>query len=162
MRWTVYKRSCYHNTSHGLVDFQTAFAKSCNSSFADIALNIHRFDFMKMLESLLFNKALPVNFLSKQSNISTELEDNDNVMIQTAIGQGTTQMTPLHLAMITAMIANNGEMMIPYMIDHIETADGNILKQFSPESLGQFISVEESNALKTLMSAVVEEGTGTR
>ena len=156
------KISCYHNTSHGLVDFQTAFAKSCNSSFADIALNIHRFDFMKMLESLLFNKALPVNFLSKQSNISTELEDNDNVMIQTAIGQGTTQMTPLHLAMITAMIANNGEMMIPYMIDHIETADGNILKQFSPESLGQFISVEESNALKTLMSAVVEEGTGTR
>ena len=83
-------------------------------------------------------------------------------MIQAAIGQGTTQMTPLHLAMITSMIANKGNMMLPYMIDRIETANGTIVKQFEPKSLGQLISEEEAAALQNLMIAVVEEGTGTR
>ena len=83
-------------------------------------------------------------------------------MIQTAIGQGETQMTPLHIAMITAMIANKGEMMQPYMIDYVQNADGGKVISFEPKSLGQLISETEADALKELMSAVVEEGTGTR
>ena len=53
-------------------------------------------------------------------------------------------------------------MMLPYMIDRIETANGTIVKQFEPKSLGQLISEEEAAALQNLMIAVVEEGTGTR
>ena len=71
-------------------------------------------------------------------------------------------MTPLHLSMITSMIANHGIMMQPYIIDHVESADGNLIKSFSPDSLGQLISEEEADILKNLMIAVVQEGTGTR
>ena len=83
-------------------------------------------------------------------------------MIQTVIGQGVSQITPLHVSMITAMIANNGEMMVPYTIERVETADGNLIKQYAPKSLGQLITQEEAAALQEIMSAVVEEGTGTR
>ena len=53
-------------------------------------------------------------------------------------------------------------MMQPYIIDHVESADGNLIKSFSPDSLGQLISEEEADILKNLMIAVVQEGTGTR
>jgi peptidoglycan glycosyltransferase len=53
-------------------------------------------------------------------------------------------------------------MMTPYMIDHVESADGNIVKQYSPQSLGQLITKNEASALQTVMEAVVESGTGTR
>jgi peptidoglycan glycosyltransferase len=64
--------------------------------------------------------------------------------------------------MVTAMIANDGIMMTPYMIDRIETADGNIIKQYNPESLGQLITTNEAKALQEVMKEVVESGTGTR
>ena len=154
--------NCFHGTKHGAVDFRKAFAKSCNSAFADIGMNIDREKLDQTLHSLYFNEEPPMDFPVKPSNISGKIQTNDNAMIQTAIGQGETQMTPIHLAMITAMIANDGEMMAPYMIERIETADGDIIKSCAPTSLGQRITKEEAAELQNLMSAVVEEGTGTR
>lgn len=153
---------CYHGTKHGSVDFVTSFAKSCNSSFANIGLELNRKEFAETLDRLLFNKEMPVDFITNQSRIHLSEDISDSNMIQAAIGQGTTQMTPLHLSMITSMIANNGEMMVPYMIERIETANGTTIKRFEPESLGQLIEPEEAAALQELMIAVVEEGTGTR
>ena len=71
-------------------------------------------------------------------------------------------MTPIQNAMITAMIANNGEMMAPYMIDHIQTADGDVIKRYTPTSLGQLITKDEAAILQEMMATVVQEGTGTR
>ncbi|MBD5451453.1 MAG: FtsW/RodA/SpoVE family cell cycle protein [Lachnospiraceae bacterium] len=154
--------NCFHGTKHGKVDFSLSFAKSCNASFANIGLSLERNSFQSMLDALYFNEALPVDFLSNKSSISENIAASDNVMIQTAIGQGETQMTPLHVAMITAMIANKGEMMQPYLIDYVQNADGGKVISFEPKSLGQLISETEADALKALMRAVVVEGTGTR
>ena len=153
---------CFHGIHHGNVDLKKAFAKSCNASFANIGLSLDRSKFQDMLDSLYFNRNLPVEFLSNKSSISENIADSDNDMIQTVIGQGQTQMTPLHLAMVTAMIANGGKMMQPYIIDHIENANREIITSFEPMPLGNFISLEEADILKQLMHAVVTEGTGTR
>ena len=154
--------SCFHGISHGSVDFAESFAKSCNASFANIGLMLDREQFMQTLDSLYFNSSLPVNFLANVSRISDDLSDNDSAMLQTVIGQGTTQMTPVQIAMVTAMIANDGEMMVPYMIDHVETVDGEVIKQYGPTSMGQLITEQEAAALQELMSDVVQNGTGTR
>lgn len=154
--------NCFHGTRHGKVDFVHSFAKSCNASFANIGLLLDRNRFQKMLDQLYFNRMLPVDFITNKSSVSKDIETKDNDMIQTVIGQGQTQVTPLHLAMVTAMIANDGEMMQPYLIDYIENADREIVTSFEPKSLGQLITVEEANTLKSLMRAVVTDGTGTR
>lgn len=157
-----YTIKCYHGAKHGEVNFTAAFAKSCNSAFADISLKLDRNRFSETLEAFCFNGQLPVDFPTKPSSISQKITENDNDMIQTAIGQGVTQITPLQMAMVTAAIANDGEMMQPYMIERIETADQTVIKQFTPTSLGHPLSAEEAAALKELMHAVIEEGTGTR
>lgn len=156
------KIHCYHGTNHGNVDFKTSFAKSCNSSFANIGLLLNKTSFAQVLDELYFNQKLPVDFPTKMSKVSLNENSTDSQVMQTVIGQGTTQITPLHLAMLTAMVANNGEMMTPYMIDHVENANKTVIKSYEPASLGQVISEEEAYTLKELMIAVVEEGTGTR
>ena len=153
---------CYHGAKHGEIDFVTSFAKSCNSSFANIGIDLSRTEFSKTLDALFFNRKLPVDFVSNTSKINVSDEISDGSMIQASIGQGTTQMSPLHLAMITAMIANDGEMMVPYMIERVETSNGTLIKRFEPESLGQLMEKSEAFALQELMISVVEEGTGTR
>ena len=83
-------------------------------------------------------------------------------MMQTSIGQGQTQITPVHLNMITNAIANKGVLMKPYVIDHIENDVGTVVKSFKPQRYGSLMSDEEAEILKELMTAVVESGTATK
>lgn len=151
--------NCYHSISHGSVDFERSFAKSCNSSFANIGMNLNRASFAKTLEDLLFGTELPLTLNYSQSNTVVSGEMTDNDMIQTSIGQGKTQITPIHLNMITSAIANNGILMKPYVVDRVENAEGNIIKSFKPQEFRRIISEEEAAILTELMTAVVEEGT---
>ena len=153
---------CYHGANHGEVNFHKSFAKSCNSSFANMGLHLNRISFADTLESLLFDCELPIAFPHKISNTDVSGETDDESLVQTVIGQGTTQMTPIHLAMITAMIANDGVMMRPYCIENVKSSDGRMIKYFSPEIYGQLISDEEATILQKLMIGVVEEGTATK
>ena len=86
----------------------------------------------------------------------------DSAMMQTSIGQGQTQITPVHLNMITNAIANKGVLMKPYVIDHIENDVGTVVKSFKPQRYGSLMSDEEAEILKELMTAVVESGTATK
>ncbi len=153
---------CYHGSVHGKVDLKKSFAKSCNSSFANIGTNLNYSKFSTTLKELLFNKELPMEFSYKKSSIAVTADTSDEEMIQMAIGQGTTQITPLHLAMITSAIANDGTLMTPYVIDKIIDNDGTIVKQNEESKYGMFMTVSEALVLKELMKAVVESGTGTK
>ncbi len=154
--------SCYHGTVHGLVDFTASFAESCNSSFASIGIGLDRNTFAKTLEELLFNQELPLTLTHSKSSVQVSEDMSSGDMIQTSIGQGKTQMTPIHLNMITSAIANDGILYRPYVIDRVENDAGDVVKSFQPDSYGRLISQEEASVLKKLMTAVVEEGTASK
>ncbi len=154
--------NCYHGTVHGSEDFTRSFAKSCNTSFANIGLQLKRTSFAHTLEDLLFNKDLPVKFAYNKSKLLIDENTSDSDMMQAAIGQGSTQITPLHLNMITCAIANRGTLMKPYMVDRVENSEGNVVKQFSPDAYGRLMTEKEAEQLTMLMKEVVESGTGTK
>ena len=153
------KIDCYHRTNHGQVDFERSFAKSCNSSFANIGMGLDREMFRETLEGLLFNQPLPLTLSHSRSNITISSDSTANEMLQTSIGQGKTQITPIHLNMVTSAIANNGVLMKPYVIDHVENDAGRVIKSFEPENCGQLLQEAEAEILRDMMTAVVEEGT---
>lgn len=154
--------NCYHGTAHGSENFTKSFAKSCNSSFANIGIQLDRIKFADTLDSLLFNEELPVTFAYSKSSLIINDSTSDSDVMQASIGQGTTQITPLHLNMITNAIANDGVLMKPYLVDHVENFEGSIIKQFSPDTYKKMLSQEESDILTGLMQEVVNSGTGTK
>ena len=154
--------NCYHGTAHGSENFTKSFAKSCNSSFANIGMQLDRIKFADTLDSLLFNEELPVTFAYSKSSLIINDSTSDSDVMQASIGQGTTQITPLHLNMITNAIANDGVLMKPYLVDHVENFEGTIIKQFSPDTYKKMLSQEESDILTGLMQEVVNSGTGTK
>lgn len=153
---------CYHGSVHGSVDFTRSFAKSCNSSFANIGLSLDRDSFKDTLNSLLFNQKLPVSFQSGISRVEVFEDTSDSDMMQIAIGQGTASITPLLLNMITCSIANDGILMEPYLTECVKNSAGNTIKTFQPSSYGRLISEQEAAVLQELMMNVVEEGTASR
>ena len=69
---------------------------------------------------------------------------------QVSFGQGNTEVSPLHLAMIAQAIANNGNMMAPYIVDSIRLGRIPLYKSFR-HSLNQCISQSIDDSLKQIM-----------
>ncbi len=79
--------------------------------------------------------------------------------MHTAICQGKTQITPIHLHLLCSAIANDGELMVPYVIDSVRSEDGKLIKQYKEQSYGQLLTQQEAQILRQLMTQVVESGT---
>lgn len=153
---------CYHGSVHGTVNFKKSFAKSCNSSFANIGLSLDRQLFADTLEKLLFNQNLDLPFATGTSRADVSEQTSDGDMMQVSIGQGTTGITPLWLNMLTCGIANDGTVMRPYVVDYVQNSAGTRIKTFSTAVYGKLMDEQEAEILRGLMSDVVEEGTASR
>ncbi len=154
--------SCYHGENHGSLNFKTSFAESCNSSFANIGINISRKMFHNTLDQLLFGKELPIPFLYSKSSASVNEDTSVADVMQLAIGQGATSITPMHLNMITSAIANDGNLMKPYAISEIKSEEGKVVKSYSPESYKRIMTSEQAAILRSMMEEVVNTGTASK
>lgn len=150
---------CSDYAVHGTVDLADSLAKSCNTSFSNIGMSLNKQSYRDLCESFLFNKELPYDGYYRKSQFALNATSDDSQVPQTAIGQGDTLITPLHSAMIMSTIANGGVMMSPYMIDRIETCDGDLVKQFKSDTYGKIISASDARILKDLMLGVTSYGT---
>lgn len=155
-----YQIRCYQGEAHGSQDLSQAFANSCNGAFASMGLELDLKQYADLADQLLYNQPLPLALPYNKSSYSmTEGADTWEVL-QTAIGQGKTQVTPIHQLMITSAIANGGTLMKPYVVDHLENAGGQTIKKFMPSAYGELLSASEAEQLTEYMRQVVETGTG--
>ncbi len=159
----------YHYEKHGTLDFQGSFAESCNSSFANIVVNeLNRTDFATFLNSCMFGEDLPFELPSNQSSYVLDAGTSTKEVMQLAIGQGQTLMSPLHLNMITAAIANGGTVYTPYVVSSVRTAkttqnpDGKVLTETAPTAYRTIMTEEVASKMREMMRAVVEYGTATK
>ena len=155
-----YTIRCYHGESHGSQDFVQAFANSCNGAFASLGLELNLASLKGTAEELLFNRELPLTgFPYKESSFVMEPGAGTWEILQTSMGQGKTEMTPLHNALLTAAIANGGTLMKPYLLDRVVSAGEEEVKKFMPEAWGSLMTAQEAANLTELMEAVVTVGT---
>lgn len=152
---------CFDGEVHGEVDFTTAFAESCNTSFVQMGLDLGASSIQKTAEDLLFNTDLPISLDYRKSTIDLKKSEGIPFLMQSSIGQGTTLVSPMHMAMITSAIANGGELMEPYYIDRVENDTGDEVKSTTPSVYKRLMSESEAETLKNLMTEVVNSGTGT-
>ena len=151
--------TCYEGEVHGYENLEQAFVHSCNGAFAQIGMEVNNDSYRKLCESFLFNKDLPIDLPSSQSLFRLSSNASYGEEMMTAIGQGETVVSPFEMALVAATVANGGTMMNPYYIDHIETYDGDIVKQYEPVKYKELMSEEEVDILSGFMKEVVTDGT---
>ncbi|MCI8865858.1 MAG: penicillin-binding protein 2 [Lachnospiraceae bacterium] len=155
-----YTISCYHGNVHGSQTLEQAFANSCNGAFAALGQELDPGKMHELAEQLLFNKELPLPFAYNKSSFVMNSGADTWEVLQTSIGQGATQMSPVHNAIITAAVANGGILMKPYLIERVENGMGEEIHRFRPEAYGNLMTAQEADDLAGLMQKVVTEGTG--
>ncbi|MCW2855717.1 MAG: cell elongation-specific peptidoglycan D,D-transpeptidase [Marmoricola sp.] len=139
---------------------------SCNVAFGSIGL--------KLGADVLANQAAAFGFgrndyfhdLDDQLTRLSASEFGTNVdqpgAALSAIGQLNVRATPLQMAMVAAGIANNGEVMQPYLVDEIRSSDLDVIKQIPSKVLtAHAISAAVARELTQMMVSVVQQGTAT-
>ena len=152
---------CAKNRKHGSQDLMASFANSCNASYSEMGLNLNFAKYKKTAEDLLFNTKLPCELPYAMSKFQLSKDSDSSEVMMTAIGQGKTQVSPYHMALIAAAIGNGGILMEPYMIDSIENYTGTSIEKNMPKKYAKLMTSSEAAQLKAYMQAVVESGTAT-
>jgi peptidoglycan glycosyltransferase len=138
----------------------TAFAQSCDTTFAKIGIQVGANALNDMAEQFGMNDAnltvpLPVaksNYVIPASQALTAFS---------AIGQFSDTVTPLQEAMFSAAIANNGTLMRPNLVKQVTASDLSTVQATSQSTLKTPVSSSVANSVKQMMLAVVQQPEGT-
>lgn len=143
----------------GDLTLKTAFEKSSNDVFCTLGYELGAENVKNAAESFGINKDIPSDIPMAKSRIEYKKMTNSDAAL-VSIGQGQLLMTPLHVAMMGATVANDGKMMKPYLVNSITTASGISLGETKPEMIYQPLSTMAADYLDELMIGVVKNGTG--
>lgn len=82
-------------------------------------------------------------------------------LAQSAIGQRDVRFTTMQAAMLSCVVANDGQLMKPYLVKQTQGPDLSVLDEATPKTFGEAaVSKKVAGELKDMMVSVVENGSG--
>lgn len=113
-------------SKHGTIGFEKALNQSCNSAFAQIAIQLGAENLTNTVNSLGFGQTYKIGNI-RLAKSSFDLTNASELDIGWAgIGQYTTRVNPCHMLMIVGAIANGGTSPMPYFIKSITSPTGSV------------------------------------
>ncbi len=153
---------CAGNAVHGNLTLSQAFARSCNITFGSLAYRLGAKTLKDTAERFGFNFNFAFNDLMLYESWCLNKSTGAGDLIQAGFGQGTTQVTPLHMAMIAGAIANGGAMMEPKLISKVYSPAGAVVKTLEPAVFRQCTDAETAETVARYMYQTVKNGTASR
>lgn len=145
----------YGGKAYGSIAYREGFVKSSNVYFMNRALKLGGLRLYKTGRSFLLGEDISLDFATLHSNF--DLKDyEDNIVATTAFGQGETLVTPLQMAMITQSIANDGEMLKPYLFKSVVNGKGKTTQEGKTEKLVKTMDADTAEEIKEVMKEAGE------
>ncbi|MEV5982420.1 penicillin-binding protein 2 [Streptomyces sp. NPDC052114] len=139
---------------------RTGLQYSCNNVFAKMAVDLGQDKVAAMAEKLGFNAdKLDVPVRAGKSVYPSDMDKAQTGL--SGIGQFDVTATPLQMAMVSAAIADGGELAKPHMVAQITDSSGNALEKYGDDDAQRVMSESTAEGLQSAMETVVEKGTGT-
>jgi len=144
--------------SHGEITLEDALKVSCNNTFGALGLELGPEKLVYYAERFGMNKEIPFELPVTKSIIPEDMDEPSTAL--SAIGQKDVRVTPLQMALISAAIANDGEIMKPYVVKEIRDYSGKAIKDYRSQKWQKAISIDTSLTMKEMLKNVVDAGTG--
>lgn len=138
------------------VTIATALRLSCNIPFAQLGLALGEETIAEYAEAFGFGTSVEIPMEVTPSTFPTGLDDAQ--LMLSSFGQYDVRVTPLQIAMISAAIANGGNLMQPTLVDSIIAPDLSIIRQDDPVLFSQPISRQTAATMTQLMVQGVANG----
>jgi peptidoglycan glycosyltransferase len=151
-------------------NLERVYAYSCNTAFAQYSVRLtsdvmteiaKRFDIVPPQRAPTAYNVF-TDLLTAQSLLYVDpgFLNFPRALADTGYGQGQLLVTPLQMAMVTAAIANQGDMMRPYLVQRISRPEGGVIREFGPQTIRRTMSRETASQMMSNMAAVANYGFG--
>jgi peptidoglycan glycosyltransferase len=154
------------------VSMAEAFQESCNVTFAEIGLDLGAEKMSDQARAYGFCPTDPpaqttceeptIPFVLPWANgrfpVPSYFTDRQPQLAFSAIGLDNVLTNPLHMALISAAIANDGTMMEPRLITEVRDATGRVVREFGTEQYGQPVSDGSAREMRAMMLSVTQPG----
>ncbi len=137
-----------------------ALEVSCNPAFAKLGVELGADALRAQAEKFGFGTKYLTDVGAAVSRFPTDPDQAQTAM--SAIGEFEVAASPLQMAMVAAAADNEGVVMEPYIVKRILNTDLQVISQTRPQQLSQAMSSSSAEQLRTMMRAVVTQGTGWR
>jgi len=144
----------------GLTSYNEGFERSSNVAAAKLVWEkMGPETFLEYLKAFDFDEKTGIDLPGER--VGQILYNWPLEQITTSFGQGSTA-TPIQQMKAATAIANDGQMMKPYVIDRtVDSSTEEVINQKSPEVVGTPISESTSSQVRELLSSVVHGEHGT-
>jgi cell division protein FtsI/penicillin-binding protein 2 len=160
-KYTLYKSQLKEKTNKytNKISLKDAFAKSVNPVFGKLgSLYLGKKELESYATAFGFNRLINFEFFLSPSPIVFTDEPYQWAEIASGFNRQT-KMSPLHGALITATIFNQGRLIEPTIVDRIIDEKGVDLYQSQPATIHQAFAPGTSEAMDELMKATIRSGT---
>jgi cell division protein FtsI/penicillin-binding protein 2 len=160
-RHTLYKYQLESSTKRHTrkTKFRKAFANSNNPVFGKLGIyDLGQEALNEYADRFFFNQMIPFDYPTSASRI--DVPEHDFGLAEIASGfNKQTLISPLHAALLAAVVVNNGEMVTPWLVQHVTNQGGETLYQAECKMQEPPIRSNTAAELRVLMNDAVVSGT---
>ncbi|MER6973164.1 penicillin-binding protein 2 [Nocardioides sp. NPDC000445] len=137
-----------------------ALEVSCNTAFGSLGMELSDEEMQEQAEGFGFGQDY-LDDIGPLAKSQYPPNDGKAEQARAAIGQQSVIATPLQMAMVSAGIANGGEVMKPYLVDRVTSSSLDVIDQGNPTPIDNQPAVSQDTAeiLTQMMVSTVDNGT---
>jgi peptidoglycan glycosyltransferase len=158
-------------TFHYPVNLEYGYTHSDNIIFAQAGVKAGVNTWLKYNQALYVGQQIPFDLPVRVStvtpqqhlcpvNVPAPTPLSVKQLAENAFGQGVDFVTPLQMTLIDNVVANNGQLMRPTLIEKIVDPNQTVLQSFNPQVLGTPISDTTATQVRDSMYGVMRCGSG--
>lgn len=145
--------------AHGEVNLKKALAVSCNTTFAQLGLNLGADGFYRTVKAFGLEQDPSPGIPARPGTMASPGKMTPAELASSAIGQGEVLVSPLHMALVAAAIANKGVVMHPYLVETVKDSLGETVQQAAYRPWLNATTPDISGIIREGMVEAVRSGT---
>lgn len=138
------------------VTLEDAFRLSCNIPYAELGLELGENTIGSLADNFGFGATLEIPLAVTPSNFPRGLDEAQ--LMLSSFGQFDVRVTPLQVAMVSAAVANEGNLMKPNMVEEIIAPNLRVVQSYEPSVYSRPISPQTARELTRMMVLNVDQG----
>jgi stage V sporulation protein D (sporulation-specific penicillin-binding protein) len=152
--------NCHYHAGHGTQTLTQGLMNSCNPFFITVGQKLGVKNYFKYFEAFGFTQKTGVDLPGEASPQYYTEDQYGLVELSSASFGQTNSLTPIQVCSGIAAIANGGTLLQPYVVSEVKDANGNTVSKTETTEVRRVISEDTAKTVRTMMKAVVDDGTG--
>ena len=154
------KIRCHKTQGHGTETFKEGVMNSCNPVFMEIGARVGARTMLEYYKKLGLYEKTGVDLPGEAGSIMHKLENIGAVELATMSFGQSIQITPLQLLRAVSAVVNGGTLVTPHFAIRTEDSVTGEITELTYETKTGRVTEQTSETMRSLLEAVVSEGTG--